>query len=333
MLGFRNRPRRVRSPRPARVAIETLEDRRVPAVFNPLASASDGAPNSLRAAIIAANGNGQDNVINLQAGVYQLTIANTAGHENNAAQGDLNLTAVNHTTTIQGQGAGVTIIDGGGLDRVFEVNSGVTAVLRGLTIQHGLAQEAGDPGTLPDVEPGFGGGLLNLGTTTLDNVDVENNVAQGGAGRNGTFNPTVGITPATGGLSGLGGGIYNSGVLTLTQSIIRDNAAAGGSGGTGYPNGDVASAGGGGGALGGGIFNTGPLTISQSLIATNHADGGHGGDAGDNYGDQSPGNNGGNGGDAFGGGIYIADVSAAVTVMNSAIAENDGQGGAGGQGG
>ena len=262
-------------------------------------------PNSLREAIISANENGQDNVIDLQAGVYQLTIANTAGHENTGAQGDLNLTAVNHTTTIQGAGAGVTIIDGGGLDRVFEVMSGVTAVFQGLTIRNGEAQEGGNAGTLPDVEPGFGGGLLNLGTATLDQVDVENNLALGGAGKNAVYIPTAGVTPATGGLSGLGGGIYNAGVLTLTQSIVRNNSAEGGSGGSGVPDADVKGAGANGGnALGGGVFNTGALTISQSLIATNHADGGGGGNAGNDNGDQSLGNNGGNGGDAFGGGIY-----------------------------
>ena len=59
-------------PDPA--AAGTLEDRRLLATFTPLPSAADGGPNSLRAAIIAANANRQDNTIILQAGTYQLTI-------------------------------------------------------------------------------------------------------------------------------------------------------------------------------------------------------------------------------------------------------------------
>ena len=60
------------------------------------------AAGSLRTAIIQANSNGQDNTITLQPGVYQLSLANTNGQENGAAQGDLDLTGANHTITIQG---------------------------------------------------------------------------------------------------------------------------------------------------------------------------------------------------------------------------------------
>src|SRR6516225_9748921 len=76
-----------------RPQLEVLEDRLAPAVFAPLAATPDGAPGSLRADIIAANSNGQDNVINLQADFYKLTLENVAGQENAAATGDLDLTA------------------------------------------------------------------------------------------------------------------------------------------------------------------------------------------------------------------------------------------------
>lgn len=49
-----------------RPGIENLEDRSLPAVFNPLAAPPDGDLGSLRAAIIAANGNGQDDTFNLE---------------------------------------------------------------------------------------------------------------------------------------------------------------------------------------------------------------------------------------------------------------------------
>ncbi|MFO0958951.1 MAG: hypothetical protein U0800_16250 [Isosphaeraceae bacterium] len=51
----------------------------------PSPTAADGVPGSLRAAIIASNANAQDDTIQLSAGTYQLTIANTAGQENAAA--------------------------------------------------------------------------------------------------------------------------------------------------------------------------------------------------------------------------------------------------------
>src|SRR5262245_53469351 len=83
--------------RRVRPAVEALEDRTVPAVFAPLASATDGSisdpglPTSLRETILAANGNGQDDVINLEAGTYRLTVRNLGGQENAAATGDLDL--------------------------------------------------------------------------------------------------------------------------------------------------------------------------------------------------------------------------------------------------
>jgi hypothetical protein len=63
-----------------------LEQRTLLASFTPLVAAADGAVNSLRAAIVASNGNGQNDTITLQTGTYNLTLANTAGQENNAAR-------------------------------------------------------------------------------------------------------------------------------------------------------------------------------------------------------------------------------------------------------
>lgn len=123
--------------------LELLEDRHMLATFNPLPTDPDGSPGSLRAAIIQADSNGQDNTINLAAGTYQLSIANSAGQENGSAQGDLDLTGAGHTITIRGAGAAATIIDGDKLDRVFQILGGVTAVVSGLTIQNGVAQDGG----------------------------------------------------------------------------------------------------------------------------------------------------------------------------------------------
>ena len=184
----------------------------------------------LARAIIAANANGQDNTINLQAGTYQLTLANNGGPEDAAATGDLDLTSAGHTITIVGQGAGSTIVNGGGLDRVFQIMRDVTATIQDLTIQHGIAQASMDS---PDLIS-EGGGVNSDGTTELDGVVVQDCVAKG---------PIAPPCPCTsgGGIDGgvaCGGGIAEGyhGSLTLNECIIRDNSAVGGQGNAGNPD-------------------------------------------------------------------------------------------------
>ena len=73
---------------------------------------------SLREAIIAANANPGPDIITLPAGTYTLTIAGDErgrrGHRRPRHPGDL---------TINGAGASTTIVDGGGIDRVFHIVS------------------------------------------------------------------------------------------------------------------------------------------------------------------------------------------------------------------
>ena len=313
-----------------RPRLEALEDRRLLATFNPLPSAADGSTGSLRAAIIQANANGQDNTINLDVGTYPLTITNTAGHESAATQGDLNLTGVGHTITIQGKGAGVSVIDGGFHDRVFQIASGVKAVLSGLTIADGKAQDGGVDGALPGTQDALGGGILNDGTAVLDGVEITQCFAKGGSGKAGT---PGGLTAAGGGgFSAAGGGIYNSGTMTLTRSLVDFNDAVGGDGGKGSSSGDPNGTGGAGGAgSGGGIFNAGSLTVTQSTIENNSATGGVGGAGGVNTVGFGP--VGGRGGDGLGGGLFVSDLARQTLLINSTITGNDARGGNGGMGG
>jgi hypothetical protein len=51
-------------------------------MFTPFPSATDGDAASRRAAIIGADGNGQDHTIVFQPGVYRLAMPDTAGQEN-----------------------------------------------------------------------------------------------------------------------------------------------------------------------------------------------------------------------------------------------------------
>ena len=91
---------------------------------------------SLREAITAANTLAGADVIVLPAGVFKIALAGAG--ENGNATGDFDITGA---VTIQGAGAGLTIIDGQQLDRVFDVvgtaPSSIKVVLQGLTVRNG----------------------------------------------------------------------------------------------------------------------------------------------------------------------------------------------------
>src|SRR6185369_4575660 len=92
------------------------------AVFipNKTTDSADGACTpqdcSLREAIIAANQSPGDDVILLHTGTYNLTIPGTA--EGFGGTGDLDILG---NLVLVGDGAPDTIVDGGGLDRIFQV--------------------------------------------------------------------------------------------------------------------------------------------------------------------------------------------------------------------
>ena len=79
--------------------------------------------------------------IQLNAGVYTLSLANTTGQENAAAKGDLDITA---STTIQGCGAS-TVIDQTAVDRVFQIigTPSISVTLQNLFIEGGKAVDNG----------------------------------------------------------------------------------------------------------------------------------------------------------------------------------------------
>ncbi len=134
---------------------------------------------TLREAVIAANGdvavdacasgNGAD-VVTIPSGVYTLAIPGTA--ENAALTGDLDLS---DDTEISGGGVAATVIDGGGLDRVFHVGPGITASFHDLTIRGGET-DAGDP----DIH---GGGILSeAGNVAIARTAIVSNTSQYGGG-------------------------------------------------------------------------------------------------------------------------------------------------------
>ena len=82
---------------------------------------------TLRAAVMEANASRGANAIRIPAGIYRLEIAGR--NENGARTGDLDV-----TDSLSIRGAGSTIVDGGALDRVFEVLAPASLNVSRLTI-------------------------------------------------------------------------------------------------------------------------------------------------------------------------------------------------------
>ncbi|QDT92883.1 choice-of-anchor Q domain-containing protein [Gimesia algae] len=194
---------------------------------------------TLRAAIQEANALAGSNVIQLAAGTYLLDIAGI--DEDQSATGDLD---IRDNLTIRGQGVGVTIIDGGALDRIFQIFAGVTLNLENLTIQNGRLTGSDD-----------GAGIRNSGTTTLTNVEVTENVAEdGGGGINNTgLMVIVDSTISNNTAGGSGGGLRNTGTLQISRSTISENTTE---------------------RDGGAVFNAGigTVTVSNSTFSGNSSD-------------------------------------------------------------
>ena len=203
-------------------------------------------------------------------------------------------------TTIDGQGAA---------GRLLLIDPGATVIIRNVTLRGGVAMS------------GFGGGINNGGTLTLDHVTV-----------NGNRTATIQLLPSLQ-VPFPGGGIYNSGTLNLVNAIISGNSTD-----HGYPGLtlstsclDPAAPGTAGGA-GGGIYNQGgTVTALNTTIAGNATGAGGHGDTGSS-GCGSAGQNGGAGGlGGSGGGIF--NNNGIVTLRRSAVYGNTtGNGGHGGLG-
>jgi len=125
---------------------------------------------TLRAAINETNALIGNDTINLPEGTFVLSIS---GIDDSALMGDLDSTFVD--LTISGAGINQTIIDGGGIDRIFHFSqSNVT--LEDLTLQNG-----GD-----EMATNLGGAILYNGTLSeqliLNRVKVDSNRSNAGAG-------------------------------------------------------------------------------------------------------------------------------------------------------
>lgn len=242
-----------------------------------------------------------NNEILLVQGVHTFPITIAGNNDDLDASGDFD---IRDNLTITGDGAANSTIDGNNLDRVFDVQSGVTLTLRDLTVTHGKAPN----GAAAGASGAKGGGIRATGELVLNRVVVTANAAgNGGAG--------VNASPGQdGGLGGEGGGVYSLVFASITDSVISFNTAGnGGSGGSAAgacstpTNGGNGGPGGGGGGITAG--NSG-ATITGSTITGNMSGlGGAGGCA------SNPGS-GGNGGSA--GGLFVSFL----TLTNSVVSDN-----------
>ena len=186
---------------------------------------------------------------------------------------------LNHTQTITGPAARVTI-SGGGHSGVFQVNPSVTATVSGLTITDGTSA--------------VGGGVFNMGTATLNNCTLSGNSADygGGGGLLNEGTATLNNCTISGNSAVLGGGVENAGKATLNNCTISRNSAP----------------------YGGGVENIGTATLSNCIVSGNSANADGGGVDNDGTGtatltDCSISDNSAN----FGGGLYDSSGTTKLT--------------------
>ena len=175
---------------------------------------------SLRAAVIQANHLATQNTvaeIHVPAGIFLLTRTQGNFEENY----DLDLTsplATEQVISIQGAGAGRTIIDGNQLSHVIYIETDRVVILRNVTIRHG--------GNTND-----GGGIYNNNgsLTVAESVIEDNHVSIGGgiygSKGGGIYNDNLGTltlrgSTILGNVAPLGADVYNLGRLFLYDSVI-----------------------------------------------------------------------------------------------------------------
>jgi len=264
---------------------------------------TDDAVCSLREAVIAintgavglsgcsnssANGFGIEDTIVLGTNTYVLAIPGATSEDwygpsavdplvpyvlvtdPDATIGDLDLTK---SVTIVGDGMGQTIIDGGALDRVFQivadpVNAAVTinVTLSNLTVRNGLVEsEQITPGDLALdsywLFKKLGGGIATgVAAAVTQYVPEDHGSGSGGSGDHGQVRgneggdeetgPTYGLTLTNVGVlnnvsEGDAGGIYNITPMVASGLLVEGNRSD---------------------ANGGGLYNEGNSTITNSTI-------------------------------------------------------------------
>lgn len=175
--------------------------------------ATAGGTCTLRAAVQEANALPGADRIRVPAGTYRLTRAGTS--ENEAVAGDLD---VKGRVRVIGKGAAATIVDGGGLDRVFDVQPNARVTLAKLAVRGG---DAGASGLGGGVNAGSGSRLV------LKRLLVEENEAFGGGGVAATGRLRMAMSTVRLNTASLAGGLAVFGGSTVRASTFNDNTAIG----------------------------------------------------------------------------------------------------------
>ena len=234
--------------------IEQLESRHLLSILTVI-NTSDSGSGSLREKLgLAVAGD----TINFDPSLAGGTITLTSGQ-----------LSIGTSVHIIGLGANQLTIDGGNTYRVFNVASGVTAAISGLTIAHGNAANYNS-----------GGGIYNYGTLTLTaDALTGNNATIGGGGVANYGTLSVNASTFSGNTAYYeGGGICNfsSGTLTATNSTFYGNSAPNNEGG-GIANINRATlnqctiAGNSTNYIGGGFYTNGTATLNNCIVGGNTA--------------------------------------------------------------
>jgi hypothetical protein len=218
---------------------------------------------SLREAVIAADANPGFDFIQLAGDRYVLSRATPSGQPDTPADGDLDVTQPNNADLfVLGRGSGQTAIDGGGIDRIFDIAANARLLIYLVMIRNG------------DARPGFvghahGGGIHNHGYLGLFWSAVTGNTAGrtpgtswGGGGITNAGSGTIDVedvTVARNATASCGGGIENGGTMRLTDVTVSDNRAPR-SKGPGVSNGTGST---------GCFFNAGTVQLTNSIVARN----------------------------------------------------------------
>ena len=190
----------------------------------------------LREALSLAQSNGEDDVINIAAGLYS-----TGGVPFSFSSDE------DFSLAIEGEGAGLTILDGGEMSRVLEINTvseaSVFITIKGLTIQNGF--HVSIPG---DISKSDGAGIyaVSQNITIEDCEFIDNSISRAGDG-GGLYADAQNIGLLGNLFSGnsaafSGGGAYMvSDVLNLSDNQFIGNSSGSEGGGLYSERADVVS--------------------------------------------------------------------------------------------
>jgi CSLREA domain-containing protein len=177
-------------------------------IVNP---ADDATVFTLREAIIAANASANvDDTI-----VFAPAITANAPALITLTGGELPINAGAGSVSIVGPGANRLSVSGNNASRIFLVNGGATADIKGLTIRNGNAAS--------------GGGIQNLGTLVIEDSSFESNTTSGdgGAIRSTGSLQVIGSTfSGNSAIASAGAiGVYFGGHATIVRSTMSGNSA------------------------------------------------------------------------------------------------------------